>query len=338
VVNRAQNDGKRDMSRARKKRGTSLFRRLTYLLVIISGGGAGLGSWVFQDDPKLLALWTLVTGKPADVDKTQLDGSLVTEVVDALKPRDAFHQPGVYQVTIAQVQLDQKLFKPGHTVNIQARVKRLDQGGRDMTLWDAKTYGERLAVDGRTGRFKSNGIQGINSFSKSMTPRRASSPHPQDSHSPRPIPRQTSFPSSRVIFPSNPSLSPIRRSTRARTTSSSRASTSAILDREIQAQPRSPSARSSSSEPNRAKGASDVSIRLSLDRFEGDNKEIAVLVNDEGEIVNLPKSLLPPGTKPGDVLTLTLERDAVAGRRVAKETRRVQDKLSERDPGGDIKL
>jgi hypothetical protein len=81
-----------------------------------------------------------------------------------------------------------------------------------------------------------------------------------------------------------------------------------------------------------------VSIRLSLDRFEGDNKEIAVLVNDEGEIVNLPKSLLPPGTKPGDVLTLTLERDAVASRRVAKETRRVQSKLSERDPGGDIKL
>jgi hypothetical protein len=72
-----------------------------------------------------------------------------------------------------------------------------------------------------------------------------------------------------------------------------------------------------------------VSIRLSLDRFEGDNK---------GEIVNLPKSFLPPGTKPGDVLTLTLERDAVASRRVAKETRRVQDKLSERDPGGDIKL
>ena len=81
-----------------------------------------------------------------------------------------------------------------------------------------------------------------------------------------------------------------------------------------------------------------MSIRLSLDRFEGDNKEIAVLVNDEGEFVNLPKSFLPPGTKPGDVLTLTLERDAVASRRVAKETRRVQDKLSERDPGGDIKL
>jgi hypothetical protein len=81
-----------------------------------------------------------------------------------------------------------------------------------------------------------------------------------------------------------------------------------------------------------------VSIRLSLDRFEGKTKEIAVLVNGEGEIVNLPKSLLPPLTKPGDVLTLTLERDDDASRQVAEEIRRVQDKLSERDPGGDIKL
>jgi Protein of unknown function (DUF3006) len=81
-----------------------------------------------------------------------------------------------------------------------------------------------------------------------------------------------------------------------------------------------------------------VPTRLSLDRFEGRNKEIAVLVNDEGAIVNLPKSLLPPSTKLGDVLTLTLERDAAASRQVAQETRRVQDTLSERDPGGDIKL
>jgi Protein of unknown function (DUF3006) len=81
-----------------------------------------------------------------------------------------------------------------------------------------------------------------------------------------------------------------------------------------------------------------VSVRLSLDRFEGKSKEIAVLVNDEGQTVNLPNSLLPPGTEPGDVLTLTLARDDVASQRVSAETRRVQDKLSKRDPGGDIKL
>jgi hypothetical protein len=81
-----------------------------------------------------------------------------------------------------------------------------------------------------------------------------------------------------------------------------------------------------------------VSISLSVDRFEGKGKQVAVLVTDDGETVNIPRSLLPPAAKPGDVLTLSLELDAAATRKLAEETRRVQDKLAERDPGGDIKL
>ena len=81
-----------------------------------------------------------------------------------------------------------------------------------------------------------------------------------------------------------------------------------------------------------------MSTRLSLDRFEGKGKQIAVLVTDDGEALNLPRSILPAGTKPGDVLTLTLERDDVASKQVSQETREVQDRLADRDPGGDIKL
>jgi hypothetical protein len=81
-----------------------------------------------------------------------------------------------------------------------------------------------------------------------------------------------------------------------------------------------------------------VSTRLSLDRFEGKGKQIAVLLTDDGELLNLPKSILPAGTKPGDVLTLSLVRDDDASKQVARETRQVQDKLAERDPGGDIKI
>ncbi len=81
-----------------------------------------------------------------------------------------------------------------------------------------------------------------------------------------------------------------------------------------------------------------VRLSLSLDRFEGKGKQIAVLVTDDGETINLPKALLPPNAKPGDVLTLTLERDSQATRDLADETRQVQDKLSKSDPGGDIKL
>ena len=81
-----------------------------------------------------------------------------------------------------------------------------------------------------------------------------------------------------------------------------------------------------------------MSTRLSLDRFEGKGKQVAVLLTDDGETLNLPRSILPPGVKPGDVLTLTLEHDPVATRQVADETRDVQARLAERDPGGDIKL
>jgi hypothetical protein len=79
-------------------------------------------------------------------------------------------------------------------------------------------------------------------------------------------------------------------------------------------------------------------LSLSLDRFEGKGKQIAVLVTDEGQTLNVPRSLLPPEAGPGAVLTLTLEYDALATRKVTDETKQVQDRLSRRDPGGDIQL
>lgn len=78
--------------------------------------------------------------------------------------------------------------------------------------------------------------------------------------------------------------------------------------------------------------------QLSLDRFEGKNKTVAVLVTDDGETINLPRALLPSGVKPGDVLNLTLERDDEATRKLAEETRKIQADLRAADPGGDIKL
>lgn len=77
---------------------------------------------------------------------------------------------------------------------------------------------------------------------------------------------------------------------------------------------------------------------LSLDRFEGKTKSIAVLLTDDGESIHLPRALLPPGAKAGDILTLTLERDVEATRKVTEETRQVQEDLKATDPGGDIKL
>ena len=61
-----------------------------------------------------------------------------------------------------------------------------------------------------------------------------------------------------------------------------------------------------------------MTTRLSLDRFEGKDKSIAVLVTDDGESINVPRSLLPPSAKAGDVLTLSLERDAEATRKARR--------------------
>jgi hypothetical protein len=81
-----------------------------------------------------------------------------------------------------------------------------------------------------------------------------------------------------------------------------------------------------------------VTIQLSLDRFEGRGKEIAVLVSEDGTSLNVPKSFLPAGVKAGDVLKLTLEADPVATETLARDTARLQKELEKTDPGGDITL
>jgi hypothetical protein len=138
------------MTRAGKKRRPSLLRRLVYLFMLLTGGGAGIGGWVFQDHPRVKALWTLVTGDSKDEPADQDPGrALVAAVVDRLKPVETFSSPGTYQVTIRQVHLDPNLFRAGHTVDIQAKVLREEGQGRSTTLWDTSPFGERLAVAGK---------------------------------------------------------------------------------------------------------------------------------------------------------------------------------------------
>ncbi len=130
-----------------KRKKTSLFRRLVYFLIVLSGGSAG--GYAFQDHPVVQSLIALVAGKPLDAVERSADGSLVADVVGALKPRESFTTPGIYQVAIEKVSLDQKLFKPGHTVDIQARVRKVSASGRETTVWEAREFGSRLAVVGK---------------------------------------------------------------------------------------------------------------------------------------------------------------------------------------------
>jgi hypothetical protein len=84
-------------------------------------------------------------------------------------------------------------------------------------------------------------------------------------------------------------------------------------------------------------GGDFVTIRLTIDRFEGDKKQVAVLLTDDGESINFPKVLLPKGSKAGDIFSFTIERDAQETGKVADRTRVVQADLEKTDPGGDIK-
>jgi hypothetical protein len=81
-----------------------------------------------------------------------------------------------------------------------------------------------------------------------------------------------------------------------------------------------------------------MKLRLSIDRFEGEKKQIAVLLTDDGTQVNFPKALLPKGAKAGDILSFSIEIDSGATKQLAQETRKIQDELKKTDPGGDIKL
>lgn len=82
-----------------------------------------------------------------------------------------------------------------------------------------------------------------------------------------------------------------------------------------------------------------MQVSLTIDRFEGDKKDIAVLIDDGGDhTINWPRVMLPKGAKAGDVLTFEIGVDAATTQKVAAQTKAVQEDLKRTDPGGNIKL
>lgn len=77
------------------------------------------------------------------------------------------------------------------------------------------------------------------------------------------------------------------------------------------------------------------SLMLSIDRFEDD---VAVLVTEDDRSFEFPRELLPKDAVEGDILSVAITRDAKATADLKVKTKRIQDDLSNRDPGGDIKL
>jgi hypothetical protein len=132
----------------RKKTKRSRIKRLFYYLVLLASG-SGIGGWALKDHPAVQALVTLVTGDASKNNPSDVEKALVSDVAGLLNKGPDFTQPGVYQVTINKVELAQALFKPGHTVDIQAKVTRRDASGQEAMVWDSRNFGERLAVVGK---------------------------------------------------------------------------------------------------------------------------------------------------------------------------------------------
>ncbi|MDR3620036.1 MAG: hypothetical protein P4L85_11855 [Paludisphaera borealis] len=139
------------MTRQSKKQ-QPLFRRLVYFVVMVmTGGSAGIGGWFFKDYPQLQALTEAVLGKSVD-EIGQGEGSVIKErlasAVSQVLTRDP-KRPGVYKVRITELKLDPKQFTAGKTVDIQAEVRKIDAEGKSVLVWESKSFGENLAVVGR---------------------------------------------------------------------------------------------------------------------------------------------------------------------------------------------
>ena len=93
-------------------------------------------------------------GQDESGEGADLKSAVVSAVSGVLK--DDAREPGVFKVKITEIKLDPKLFKDGRTVDIQARVCKLHEGEKPVTVWESKAYGENLAVAGKddlTARF-----------------------------------------------------------------------------------------------------------------------------------------------------------------------------------------
>jgi len=70
-------------------------------------------------------------------------------------------------------------------------------------------------------------------------------------------------------------------------------------------------------------------MKVTLDRIEG---TVALLISreDESVRVNVPVSLLPPGCREGDILTIRIERDRAATEAARERVSDLIEKLKKR--------
>lgn len=72
-------------------------------------------------------------------------------------------------------------------------------------------------------------------------------------------------------------------------------------------------------------------MRVQLDRYEDNGLAVLSLLPDGRRSFDMPMELLPEGARPGDVFTLSFQKDVEEGERLRTENQRLMDELLGRD-------
>jgi hypothetical protein len=134
---------------ARKQEKKSLFKRLMWLIMVLTGGGAGVGGLELTDHPILSQLLAYVR-EQVDGDATPIE--MVRDgIVGQLDSLSSFRRKGVFEVRVSRIAVGEEGFSKGQTLNLQARVWRVGAGPdrKDEMIWTSRNFGDRLAVVGR---------------------------------------------------------------------------------------------------------------------------------------------------------------------------------------------
>jgi hypothetical protein len=138
--------GIKRMSHARRKE--PLWKRFRYVLVLLSGG-VGVGGWQLKDHPILKDF--LVELSKSSPDDPLVTGKTIEAAAKALTPSETFHEPGSFDVKIANVEIDPSIAKAGHAQDIQVRVRKRDAQGRETFVWESKNRGQASADPSHNG-------------------------------------------------------------------------------------------------------------------------------------------------------------------------------------------
>lgn len=118
---------------------------IAWLIMLITGSGAGAGFWQFRD--QVVSVLRAV-GVPINAESELPILSAIAERGDALLRRVNYTSPGRFEVVVKEVELPAGAFSTGSTLELELRVLRYDPQGRETIVWDTSGLPRRSIVVG----------------------------------------------------------------------------------------------------------------------------------------------------------------------------------------------